>query len=217
MTNPEVDAYIAAAPAYAQPILQRVRSAFQRVCPEVTESIKWRHPSFGFRGKILAGIGAWKNHVRFGFWEAADLPDPHGFFSGAQAGAKHLRAVADLPDDAVLDACIAEAIRQQESGAKRRRPAVRVPKPGLVPPPEFIEALRQQPAAEKAFEALVPSHRREYLEWILAAKQETTRWRRIQTALGWLAEGKSLNWKYEREGRAAASKKEGGAGSPSRP
>ena len=48
------------------------------------------------------------------------------------------------------------------------------------------------------FESLSPSHRREYIEWITEAKTETTREKRIATALEWLAAGKSRNWKYER-------------------
>ena len=50
----------------------------------------------------------------------------------------------------------------------------------------------------RTFEALSPSQRRDYIEWITEAKREETRERRVATALAWLAEGKSRNWKYER-------------------
>jgi hypothetical protein len=43
-----------------------------------------------------------------------------------------------------------------------------------------------------------PSHRREYIEWIVAAKTDATRDKRIATTTEWLTEGKSRNWKYER-------------------
>jgi uncharacterized protein YdeI (YjbR/CyaY-like superfamily) len=43
-----------------------------------------------------------------------------------------------------------------------------------------------------------PSCRREYSQWIAEAKREVTRDSRIATALGWIAEGKSRNWKYEK-------------------
>jgi uncharacterized protein YdeI (YjbR/CyaY-like superfamily) len=39
--------------------------------------------------------------------------------------------------------------------------------------------------------------RREYVEWVDEAKRDQTRLRRLATALEWLAEGKSRNWKYE--------------------
>lgn len=37
-----------------------------------------------------------------------------------------------------------------------------------------------------------------FLEWIVDAKQDTTRDKRIATAVEWLSEGKRRNWKYER-------------------
>ena len=43
------------------------------------------------------------------------------------------------------------------------------------------------------------SHRREYVDWLVDAKSEETRSRRLETALKWLSEGKSRNWKYERK------------------
>jgi uncharacterized protein YdeI (YjbR/CyaY-like superfamily) len=65
-------------------------------------------------------------------------------------------------------------------------------------PPYFARALDASPKALAAFERSSPSVRREYVEWITEAKRETTRERRIATALEWLAEGKKLNWKYEK-------------------
>jgi uncharacterized protein YdeI (YjbR/CyaY-like superfamily) len=48
-----------------------------------------------------------------------------------------------------------------------------------------------------AIEAFAPSHRREYIEWIVEAKREETRAKRVAQAIEWLREGKSRNWKYE--------------------
>lgn len=59
---------------------------------------------------------------------------------------------------------------------------------------DFAAALMANPAAKDAF---APSHRREYLEWILDAKREETRARHIAQAMEWLSDGKPRNWKYE--------------------
>jgi uncharacterized protein YdeI (YjbR/CyaY-like superfamily) len=201
VSSREVDTYIAEAPAYAQPILRRVRAAFHRVCPEVAESLKWSRPAFSYRGSILAGMGAFKSHVRFGFWQAEALPDPQGLFTGpdkTEAGLK-LSSVADLPAEDVLDAYIAQAMRLREKGGKKVPRAAGPPKPALSAPPDFLKALRAHPAAEKGFAAMSPSHRREYLEWILDAKREATREQRISKAVEQLEEGKSLHWKYARK------------------
>ena len=42
------------------------------------------------------------------------------------------------------------------------------------------------------------SAQREYSEWIVDAKTDATRDKRLATAVGWIAEGKRRNWKYER-------------------
>jgi uncharacterized protein YdeI (YjbR/CyaY-like superfamily) len=47
------------------------------------------------------------------------------------------------------------------------------------------------------FEFLNYSHKKEYVEWFNEAKTEATRLKRMNTALEWLAEGKSRNWKYQ--------------------
>jgi uncharacterized protein YdeI (YjbR/CyaY-like superfamily) len=43
-----------------------------------------------------------------------------------------------------------------------------------------------------------PSAQREYLEWIAEARQDSTRTKRIATAIEWLGEGKRRMWKYEK-------------------
>jgi len=76
--------------------------------------------------------------------------------------------------------------------------------------PELVEAAKKEGKAvwytatdvqvsEKAgaaFEAFSPSHKREYIDWITEARTEATRTRRLETAVGWMAEGKPRNWKY---------------------
>ena len=48
----------------------------------------------------------------------------------------------------------------------------------VVLPPELVEALAADAAAKAAFEALAPSHRREYAEHVAEAKRPETRLRR---------------------------------------
>ena len=72
---------------------------------------------------------------------------------------------------------------------KTTRPAARVPE-------ELTRALVKDAKARKTFDAMSPSHRREYTEWITEAKREETRAARVATAVEWLGEGKPRNWKY---------------------
>tara|TARA_Y100000588_G_scaffold394670_1_gene516444 strand:- start:6792 stop:7040 length:249 start_codon:yes stop_codon:yes gene_type:complete len=61
--SPKVDAYIAEAAPFAQPILRKIRKLFHQACPEIQEEIKWNAPTFMHEG-IVAGMVAFKAHVR---------------------------------------------------------------------------------------------------------------------------------------------------------
>src|SRR5262245_47281361 len=71
---------------------------------------------------------------------------------------------------------------------------IRRPSPSKVP--QYIqEALRRHPAAWSYFESLAPSYRRVYIAWIDSAKQQATKLRRLEEAIGLLASGKKLGLK----------------------
>jgi len=59
-------------------------------------------------------------------------------------------------------------------------------------PPELATALAQDPAAQKAFASLAPSHRLEYAEWVGGAKKEETRLSRAEKAVGMVLERKRV-------------------------
>ncbi len=196
--DPRVDAYIARAQPFARPILTHIRKTVHAACPEVEETMKWRVPHFDYKG-MLCSMASFKAHCAFGFWKADLLKD-----SGIPAASVtamgqfgRLTSVAELPAERRLIALVRKAAALNDSGVKapRRPQAARAP---IEPPPAFVAALRKNQKARAACDALPPSHRREYLEWIVEARTETTRDRRIATAIEWLAEGKSRNWKYER-------------------
>lgn len=198
-TSPEVDRYIAAAAPFARPILERIRSAFHKAHPEVTETMKWSFPHFEYKG-LLGSMAAFKQHVSWGFWKGRLMADPLGIIPPAgetSMGGARIADVKELPSEKNMVAYVREAIRLNEEGVKPRRPA-RTPKAEAEVPADLAAALKKSPAAKKAFEAFSPSHRREYIEWITEAKQDATRQKRLATTLEWLSEGKSRNWKYER-------------------
>ncbi len=55
--------------------------------------------------------------------------------------------------------------------------------PDAGPPPELVAVLQARPDARAAYEALPPSHRREYDEWVAEARQPATRERRAAKAV----------------------------------
>lgn len=190
-----VDAYIEKSAAFARPILRRLRTLVHRGCPEVVEEIKWGMPHFNYRG-IFAGMAAFKTHCTFGFWNRAMNIDRK---KGAMGQFGRITALADLPEDAVIVGYVREAKDLLDRGVKlgpvrqRRKP--------LPVPPALTAALRRKAGALAKFAAFSPSQKRDYSEWIGEAKTEATRDKRVATAVGWIAEGKTRNWKYERPGK----------------
>jgi hypothetical protein len=196
--DPRINAYIAKAAPFATPILAYMRNAVHKGCPDVVETMKWSFPHFDYKG-VLCGMAAFKEHCTFGFWKgsllniggiAAKSTDAMGQFG-------RIRSIDDLPPEKQLVALVRQAARLNDEGVKvERRPRGTKPMPAA--PPAFLKALRANKKAFAAYEGFSASHRREYLEWITEAKTDATQDRRIATAIEWLAEGKSRNWKYER-------------------
>lgn len=58
-------------------------------------------------------------------------------------------------------------------------------------PPDLQAILERNPAAKRAWDAQAPSHRRQYLQWIMDAKREETRLRRCEKAIKMLTSGLS--------------------------
>jgi hypothetical protein len=192
-----VDAYIARASPFAQPILAALRAQVHAHCPEAEETLKWGAPHFQYRGRILCSMAAFKAHCAFGFW-LGDLMGLEARASEAWGQFGRLTSADQLPPSAEMGALIREAMRLTDSGAKppsRTAPRAKAP---LEVPADLMEALGGVPEALRTFEAFAPSHRKEYVAWITEAKTPATRARRLAQAVAWMAEGKRWNWKYER-------------------
>ena len=196
-TDPRVDRYIAKAADFAQPILTHLRRVVHAACPGVEETMKWSAPHFDYKGEMMCGMAAFKAHCAFGFWKSSLVLDgPSATDAMGQFG--RITSIRDLPPARTIAAYVKKAAKLNDEGIKVGRKPAAAKKPVRVPA-DFAAALKQRPAARKAFDAFSPSHRREYIEWVTEAKTEATRQKRVATALEWLAEGKSRNWKYERK------------------
>jgi len=62
----------------------------------------------------------------------------------------------------------------------------------VVVPNDLAQVFVNQPLAKEAFVKLSNSHKKEYVNWILSAKQEETRRRRIEKAVELLSQGKKI-------------------------
>lgn len=192
--DPRVDAYIAKAQPFAQPILGHLRDLVHAHAPGTEEAIKWGVPHFMLAGENLAGMAAFKAHATFGFWRDEAVTGA-ARKEGAMGSMGRLTSLADLPDDAELAAMIARAAALCAEGKPKRPP--RAPKAALDLPTDLAAALRANDAAQAHWDAFSPGKRRDYIEWVIEAKREETRVKRIETIVAQVAEGKDRNWKYK--------------------
>ncbi len=198
--DPRVDAYIDKAADFAKPILKHLRKLVHEAVPEIKETIKWGHIHFELKSPVCY-TSAHKQHCRFGFWHSGLLPDPenllrgHGDDSGPLT---RLASLADLPADEILTWYLRNAADNNKQGIKpAKAPKATAIKTQLAIPGDFETLLNANLTAKEYFDAFSYTRRKEYLEWFADAKTESTRQKRMNTAVEWIAEGKSRNWKYQ--------------------
>ncbi|MBX2993075.1 MAG: YdeI/OmpD-associated family protein [Bacteroidetes bacterium] len=198
--DPRVDAYIAKSADFAKPILEHIRSLVHKACPDVQETMKWSFPHFDYKG-MLCSMAAFKQHCAFGFWKASLMNDPDNILSLTRAEAMghfgKITSPKDLPSDKIMIKYIKEAARLNDEGVKVVKEKAAL-KRQTKTPRDFLAALKKNKTALTHFERFPPSHKREYVEWIVEAKRPETREKRVAIAIAWLSEGKSRNWKYEK-------------------
>ena len=195
--DPRVDAYIAKAPDFAKPILTRIRKVVLGASPEVEETIKWGAPAFTYNG-LLCIMASFKQYCALNFWKGSLIVTTDGKRADDSAGQfGKIARVSDLPPDEVLAGYVKEAMKLNESGAKVAKPKSKAKQPHKTPP-VLQKALAKNAKARATFEGFSPSNKREYIEWITEAKSDETRQRRLDTAIEWMAEGKTRLWKYQK-------------------
>ena len=122
-TDPGVDAYIDALPAWQQAICREVRDLVHAADPEVAETIKrTRQPYFVLQGNICALLVA-KDHVNIFLYDGAIVPDPEGIITAGHDN-KTARTVAVRQNEKLnaraLSAMFKQIIANNRAGGWRR-------------------------------------------------------------------------------------------------
>ena len=200
--NPAFDAYIAKARPFAQPILKKIRALVHKTVPGATEEMKWSSPHFAYKG-MFCGMAAFKEHCIFGFWKSPLLADVSVPLKGDGEGRLGdfrgcITSVDDLPSDAAIVKLLKAAKKLNDDDIKLPKRKVTAVKDRVVTvPPAFMKAIKASKKAHATFQAFSYSKKKDYVQWVAEAKTDETRDKRTKTAVEWMAEGKSRNWKYE--------------------
>jgi len=96
--NPEVDLWFESYDNPRKDLVQAVRSVLLDADDRLVEAIKWKAPTFVYRGNLASFFPKSTKHVTLMFHEGASLPDPEGILEGEGAVARSAKILdqADL-------------------------------------------------------------------------------------------------------------------------
>lgn len=189
-----VDGFLASAEKWQQELMSLCSILRQT---ELEETIKWGAPVYTYSGKNVVGVGAFQSYFGLWFYQGALLADEKGLLINAQEGkTRALRQLrwhrAEDLDPRLVKNYVKEALALAKKGAeikpRRNQP--------LVVPPELQSALAKSRSASAGFEKLTIGKRREYVDYISAAKRDETKARRVERVLPLIVAAKGLNDKY---------------------
>lgn len=200
--NKKVNDYITKSESFAKPILEHLRQVIHDTCPEVQEDIKWGIPHYTYKGDHLLMLAGFKNHCSFSIYKAEFLKDKE-IVESIKAGKKFgymdkLKSISELPSKKVLVSLIKEAMIINEQGIKK---VIAVSdKPKVIETPDYlVKAINANKKAKAVWESKSDAFRKDYLVWIVDAKTDVTRQKRIEQTLEWVTEGKGRFWQYEKK------------------
>ncbi|MCB9252420.1 MAG: YdeI/OmpD-associated family protein [Flavobacteriales bacterium] len=199
-TTPEVNAYIGRSQDFAKPVLSYLRELILNSHPGISEKIKWQFPVFIYKNKNMCYLGAFKNHCSLGFWYSTLLSDPQNLLlvneeKNGMGNFGKFTSIEHLPSKENILDFIFQSMALIDKNVKLPKKE-NTPK-DLEIPDYFANFLKANVPASIHFNKLSPSHKKEYIEWIVDAKTEKTRTKRMSQSIEWLAKGKNRNWKYE--------------------
>jgi hypothetical protein len=79
-----------------KPLVQAFRRVILNVDPRISETIKWKAPTFMFKGNIASFYPRTTKHVSLMFHTGAALPDPTGLLEGDGDTSRVARFVNEL-------------------------------------------------------------------------------------------------------------------------
>lgn len=165
---------------------------------DLEEDFKWQAPIYTLEGKNVLGIMAFKNHFGIWFFNGAFLKDPQNVLESAQDKTKGMRHIkyydVDEIDLKIIRNYVAEAIENQRLG----KVLVPAKKKGAKIPAELQLALDKNISIKKKFEEFSPYKQREFCEYIDSAKQEKTKFSRLEKILPMIEDGIGLHDKYRK-------------------
>jgi uncharacterized protein YdeI (YjbR/CyaY-like superfamily) len=188
----EVLDYIESMPDFSKKICKKLRSIILKTDKNIVEDWKWG-PNYSFNG-MLCGFGAFKNHVKFTFYNGSGMKDSKSLFNHCVDN-EFNRSIKFIDVKEIDENLIAEYVK--ESVATNKKGFKRVVKDKSVTVPDDLQhAISKNKQALQFFNDLTYGYKKELVEWITTAKREETRLDRIEKAVKMCQDGRRMNDQY---------------------
>ena len=120
MTRREIDEYLAALDEPKRSTLQDLRRKILGVIPDAEEGISYGLPAFKVRGMVVAGFGAFKNHLSYFPHSGSVLPELSEDLAGYEGSKGTLQFAIDTPlPETLVEKLIAVRLGQQPQRERR--------------------------------------------------------------------------------------------------
>jgi uncharacterized protein YdeI (YjbR/CyaY-like superfamily) len=156
-------------------LLSAIRKAIHESKTGLEETWKWG-PGFEKDGKLLIGLWGFKKHVSLVLYQGAHIKDKHkqinDGFDNAHNRMVKFTEYKQFNKKKIID-LVKEVVKLHESGGQKEG------KSEMKIPAELIKFFSRNKSAEKFFNELSHTYKREYVQLINGAKTEATREKRV--------------------------------------
>lgn len=171
-----------------QDLFYEVREVLVNHDPRLTESVKWGMLSYDFK-TIVAGLGAFKNHVSIWFHKGAIMKDDLKLF--VPGDNKEMRQIKFSPGDRInaegIKVYLDEALDLNARGVKIKKTKSESKK--TVDSSDFMDELVKNKEASTFFDSLTSNQKNNFTSYVEDAKQEVTKQKRIARSIERLSQG----------------------------
>ena len=172
--------------------LQTIREIL--LSTELEEGLKWGMPAYMINGKNVIGLGSFKKHFGIWFHQGVFLKDAKGVLRNAQEGKTvamrqwKFESAKEINKKWIKQYAL-EAIENQKEGLEVKPKRKTTKK--IVIPEDLEAAFKKKKSSKSHFEKLTPGKQRDVVDYIMGAKRQATKDKRVEKCLELMKVGKS--------------------------
>ncbi|AMM50033.1 hypothetical protein TH61_00950 [Rufibacter sp. DG15C] len=187
----KINSFFTNAPAFAQPICEKLREVISTADPELQPSWKWGTPVYEKKGhSMVCAISVHKQHVNLTLFQGAQVPDTYALYTTGLDG-KNMRTIKFTDASQIQEKYLVEYIKAAAQ-LKPDKAVTSTERSEIEIPEDLKQALADAQQLEK-FEKMAYTHRKEYVRWVTEAKRPETRNTRITKTVERITDGKKFS------------------------